>query len=158
MMSTTDTNALPFPWDKIRLPKQWNPSTMTSWYTPTWPPWPSPGVVQILIEVEAGHQSRHPSQQETCRSPKLSSWAPDILRICKSVNLKPMKDRTLLITSHLRKGNHVVHLEFTPTYQTVFMAFIRQIYHKQWRGHGKSPQHGAWVLVLLINCSKVWLT
>ncbi len=128
MTVNTDTNALPFPWDKIRLPETVKPQHYDLLIHPNLTSLTFTGVVQILIEVEQDTRAviLHSKNLQISKAKLLGSRHPQDLQISEF----EAYEQIALFSDNFtfEKGNHVVHLEFYANLSDSFHGFYKGRY------------------------------
>uniref|UniRef100_A0A673MHX7 Aminopeptidase n=1 Tax=Sinocyclocheilus rhinocerous TaxID=307959 RepID=A0A673MHX7_9TELE len=128
MTVNTDTNASPFPWDKIRLPETVKPQHYDLLIHPNLTSLTFTGVVQILIEVEQDTRAiiLHSKNLQISKAQLLGSRHPQDLQTSE---FEAYEQIALFSDGFsFEKGNHVVHLEFSANLSDSFHGFYKGRY------------------------------
>uniref|UniRef100_A0A672SGD5 Aminopeptidase n=1 Tax=Sinocyclocheilus grahami TaxID=75366 RepID=A0A672SGD5_SINGR len=128
MTVNTDTNALPFPWDKIRLPETVKPQHYDLLVHPNLTSLTFTGVVQILIELEQDTRAiiLHSKNLQISKAQLLGPRHPQHLQISESEAYEQIALFSDGFT--FERGNHVVHLEFYANLSDSFHGFYKGRY------------------------------
>uniref|UniRef100_A0A672M4J4 Aminopeptidase n=1 Tax=Sinocyclocheilus grahami TaxID=75366 RepID=A0A672M4J4_SINGR len=128
MTVDTDTNASPFPWDKIRLPETVKPQHYDLLIHPNLTSLTFTGVVQILIELEQDTRAiiLHSKNLQISKAQLLGSRHPQDLQTSEFEAYEQIALFSDGFT--FEKGNHVVHLEFSANLSDSFHGFYKGRY------------------------------
>lgn len=128
MTVNTDTNALPFPWDKIRLPETVKPQHYDLLIHPNLTSLTFTGVVRILIEVEQDTRAiiLHSKNLQISKAQLLGSRHAHDLQISEFEAYEQIALFSDGFT--FEKGSHVVHLEFYANLSDSFHGFYKGRY------------------------------
>uniref|UniRef100_A0A8C2HTU8 Aminopeptidase n=1 Tax=Cyprinus carpio TaxID=7962 RepID=A0A8C2HTU8_CYPCA len=123
-----DTNALPFPWDKIRLPETVKPQHYDLLIHPNLTSMTFTGVLQILLEVEQDTRAivLHSKHLQISKAQLLGSTHPRDLQVSEFEAYEQIALFSDGFT--FEKGNHVVHLEFYANLSDSFHGFYKGRY------------------------------
>uniref|UniRef100_A0A9J7YHC3 Aminopeptidase n=1 Tax=Cyprinus carpio carpio TaxID=630221 RepID=A0A9J7YHC3_CYPCA len=123
-----DTNALPFPWDKIRLPETVKPQNYDLLIHPNLTSLTFTGVLQILLEVEQDTRAivLHSKNLQISKAQLLGSTHPRDLQVSEFEAYEQIALFSDGFT--FEKGNHVVHLEFYANLSDSFHGFYKGRY------------------------------
>nr|XP_055063413.1 endoplasmic reticulum aminopeptidase 1 isoform X2 [Misgurnus anguillicaudatus] len=124
----TDTNVLPFPWNKMRLPDTVKPQHYDLLIKPNLTSLTFSGSVEILLEVEDDTRAiiLHSKNLQISRALLLGTRPPLDLQVTE---FKP-HDQIALFSDHFTftRGRHVVRLEFSANLSDNFHGFYKGTY------------------------------
>ncbi|XP_051541059.1 endoplasmic reticulum aminopeptidase 1 isoform X2 [Myxocyprinus asiaticus] len=123
-----DTNVLPFPWDKMRLPETVKPQHYDLLIHPNLTSLTFTGVVQILLEVEEDTRDiiLHSKNLQISRALLLGPVHPQELEV---IWYEPYEQIALFFDGFtFEKGSHVVQLEFSANLSDSFHGFYKSTY------------------------------